>query len=178
MNKFESFIPLMSRKEFEFIEKYLNKDDILLEWGSGNSTIYYSGIVKKVISIEHDIDYYNQLKSAIDVYNIKNIESYYIPQNSLSGKRYDMFKDYINFPIENSFKFTKVLIDGRGRKYCAKVLKNYMDKDTIVFIHDFNHNNVEGYEDKDYFNDILSDYNIIDKEIDTNQGIAALKLKT
>ena len=50
-NKFESFRPLMNEWEYKFIEKFLTKDDVLLEWGSGNSTLYWSGIASKVISI-------------------------------------------------------------------------------------------------------------------------------
>ena len=61
-NKFDSFTPLRFKEEYKFIEKYLNKDDILLEWGSGNGTIYFSGLVKKLISIEHDVDYYNLIQ--------------------------------------------------------------------------------------------------------------------
>ena len=74
VNKFESFRPLMNEWEYKFIEKFLTPDDVLLEWGSGNSTLYWSGIVSKVISIEHDIDWINSLGKIIDAYDAKNIE--------------------------------------------------------------------------------------------------------
>lgn len=175
MNKFESFTPLMRDFEYKFIEKYLTPEDILLEWGSGNSTIYFSGLVKKLISIEHDVDYYNQIKKTIDVFNIDNIDLIHIPP--IEGRnRKEQLKNYLEYPIKNNLKFTKVFIDGRGRKYCVEILKGYIDKDVIVFIHDFNHNNVEGYEDPDYFDDILSNYDIIERITD-GQGIVALKIK-
>lgn len=169
MNKFESYRPLMNEHEYKFIEKYLNDDDIFLEWGSGNSTIYFSGIVKKVITIEHDIDWINQIKKVIDGYDINNIEMHHIPAHTPQPIpcRYAQFKDYIEYVKENQFKFTKVLIDGRARKYCAKSIWDYIDEDTIVFIHDFN---------RPDYQKTLKYYDLIDVDY-RGQGIAALKRK-
>ena len=178
-NKFESFTPLMHKFEYEFIEKYLNSDDILLEWGSGNSTIYFSGLVKKVMTLEHDIDYYNQTENTINAFDIKNIENLYIKtKNGPPTKeyRYECLEEYINYPKNNNLEFTKVLVDGRGRKFCALSILDMIDESCIIFIHDFNHNDVEGYEDDEYFEDILNNYDIIERITD-GQGIVALKKK-
>ncbi len=58
----ENEYPWMNQKEVELIEKYLNKDTIMLEWGSGGSTLYFSKKVKTLYSIEHDKTYYNKIK--------------------------------------------------------------------------------------------------------------------
>lgn len=179
MNKFDFFVPLMFESEYRFIEKFLNKKDIFLEWGSGDGTIYFSGLVKKMISIEHDIDYYNILKKNIDAYNIKNIELYHVPGKMVKDpvlNRYEAFEKYINFPIKNKFKFDKVLIDGRARKHCAIAISKYLNDDNIVFIHDFNHNDVEGFIDENYFDEILKNFEIIERNIQ-GRGIIALKRK-
>lgn len=179
-NKFEFFTPLMHKFEYEFIEKYLEPNDILLEWGSGNSTIYFSGLVEKVITIEHDLDYYNQTQNTIEAFNIENVENIYVKSKdnvpSTKEHRYECFEEYINYPKNNNLKFTKVLVDGRGRKYCALSLLDIIDENIIIFIHDFNHNNVEGYEDDTYFEDILKYYEI-DNRITDGQGIVSLKKK-
>lgn len=170
MNKFNSFRPLMHEHEYKFIEKYLNKNDTLLEYGSGNSTLYFSGIVDKVISIEHDIDWINSLKKVINAYDIKNIELHHIAANSPDPKpcRYEQFKDYIHYPVNQKFKFTKALIDGRARKYCAKYIYDIIDDNVIVFIHDFNRSDYQMS---------LKYYDMLD--INTNgQGIVALKKKS
>ena len=179
MNKFDFFVPLMFESEYKFIEKYIDKNDIFLEWGSGDGTIYFSGLVNKIISIEHDIDYYNLLKKNIEAYKINNIELYHVPGKIVKdpkSERYQAFEKYINFPIENKFKFDKVLIDGRARKYCAIAISKYLNDDNIVFVHDFNHNDVEGYKDESYFDDILKNFTIIE-QIKENRGIIALKKK-
>jgi hypothetical protein len=180
MNKLESFIPLMHKHEYEFILKFLNPDDVFLEWGSGNSTLYFSSYVNKLISIEHDIDYYNMIKKTIDAYEINNIDLVYVPGVPVENQkeqRHIAFAEYIDYPIKNNLKFNKVLVDGRARKFCAISIANYIDENTIVFIHDFNHNNVEGYIDETYFDDILSVYDIVER-VTEGQGIVALKRKT
>lgn len=169
MNKLGFFTPLMHKYEYEFIEKYLNADDILLEWGSGNSTLYFSGIVNTVISIEHDKDWIKNVENCIDSYDIKNITQYLIPAhtNLVDPCRFELFKDYIEFPRVNNLKFTKVLIDGRARKYCAKDIYNMIDDDVIVIIHDFN---------RPDYQMVVKYYDIIEQLTD-GQGIAALKKK-
>lgn len=165
----QSFIPLMHEHEYKFIEKYLNPSDTLLEWGSGNSTIYFSNLVKKVITIEHDIDWLNIIKTTIDAYSIDNIETHYIAAHSKDPIpcRYEQFKDYIEYVKKHEFKFTKVLIDGRARKYCAKSIYDYIDENVIVFIHDFN---------RPDYQKTLKYYDIVDIET-KGQGIVALKKK-
>jgi hypothetical protein len=169
MNKFESFRPLMHEHEYKFIEKYLTKDDVLLEWGSGNSTLYFSGLVKKVITIEHDVDWVNTLSEVIKAYNVDNIEIHQISTHSPEPIpcRYEQFKDYIEYVKKNEFKFTKVLIDGRARKYCAKSIHDYVSENVIVFIHDFN---------RPDYQMTLKYYDLIDVNYN-GQGIAALKRK-
>jgi hypothetical protein len=160
----------MNEHEYKFIEKYLNKDDTLLEYGSGNSTLYFSGIVDKVISIEHDIDWINSLKKVINAYDIKNIELHHVAANSPDPKpcRYEQFKDYIHYPANQKFKFTKALIDGRARKYCAKYIYDIIDDDVVVFIHDFNRSD---YQMSIKYYDII-------EIVTEGQGIVALKKKS
>lgn len=170
MNKFNSFRPLMHEHEYKFIEKYLTKDDVLLEYGSGNSTLYFSGIVNKVISIEHDIDWIHSLNKVISAYDIKNIELYHVAAHTPDPKpcRYAQFKDYIHYAEKQKFKFTRALIDGRARKYCAKYIYDIIDTNVLVFIHDFNRSDYQMS---------LKYYDIVD--ITTKgQGIVALKKKS
>jgi len=179
MNKFEFFTPLMHKNEYKFIEKFLTPDDILLEYGSGSGSIYFSGLVKKAIAIEHDIDWYNTIKTSIDTFNVTNLDLYHVPGKHVDDQklyRHIAFEDYIKFPKTHNLEFTKVLVDGRARKHCAAFISEIIDENVIVFIHDFNHNDVEGYVDEDYFTDILKHFDIVDFE-HSGQGIIALKKK-
>lgn len=159
----------MHKFEYEFIQKYLKPDDILLEWGSGNSTIYFSGIVQKVISVEHDERWYNKIKGVVEQFDIANIEQYNIKAHTPDPIpcRYEQFKDYIEFPKKEKLVFNKVLIDGRARKYCAKSIVDYINEDCVIFIHDFN---------REDYRKTLKYYDPIEI-ITEGQGIAALKKK-
>lgn len=170
MNRLSFFTPLMHKYEYELIEKYINKDDILFEWGTGNSTLYFSGLVKQIISVEHDKDWINNIQVGINAYDIDNITLNHVAAHSADPIpcRYEQFKDYVNFPVENKLKFTKVLIDGRARKYCAKAIYDMIDENVIVFIHDFNR--------LDY--QMTSKYYDIIEQLTDGQGIAALKKKS
>lgn len=44
----------MSPNEIALIESYLEPTDVMMEWGSGRSTLWYSQFVKEYYSIEHD----------------------------------------------------------------------------------------------------------------------------
>ena len=168
-NKLSSFKPLMHEYEYKFIEKYLTDNDILLEWGSGNSTLYFSEIVKEIITIEHDIDWSKKIEKMIELFNINNITQYTIPAHTPNPIpcRYEQFKDYVEFPKKEKLIFNKVLIDGRARKYCAKSIWNIISDDCIIFIHDFNRSDYQM---------ILKYYDIIE-QITNGQGIVALKKK-
>lgn len=169
MNKFHMFQPLMFPHEYNFIEKYLNKDDILLEWGCGNSTIYFSGLVKKVCSIEHDIRWVEKMQKVIKAYYIDNIIIHHVASHSPDPIpcRYEQFKDYVEYPKQHKLKFTKVLIDGRARKYCAKSIYDYIDENVLVFIHDFN---------RPDYQKTLKYYDVVE-QLKEGQGIAVLRKK-
>lgn len=163
------FTPLMFPHEYQLIERYLDKTDTLLEWGSGNGTIYFSGLVKNVITIEHDLRWVTNMKKVISAYNIDNIDIHHVGAHSPDPIpcRYEQFKDYVEYPKQQKFKFTKVLIDGRARKYCAKSIYEYIDENVLVFIHDFN---------RPDYQKTLKYYDVVE-QLKAGQGIGVLKKK-
>lgn len=136
--------PWMRKNEINLIKSYLGKDKVVLEWGSGGSTIEFSKHVKKYYSIEHDFDWYQKVFKNIG----ENVKLYYVPPNFIEPnwvparelEKYEDSRSYIEF-ISNigSFgkKFDIVLVDGRARAYCAIAALPYLLDDAIVFMHDF-----------------------------------------
>ncbi|MBY9006561.1 MAG: hypothetical protein KGD63_07360 [Candidatus Lokiarchaeota archaeon] len=157
----------MSKEQIKTIKKYLKEEDIMLEWGSGGSTAYFSQLVKKYISIEHNKEWYSIVKKYIS----KKVELHYIKSNmtpSQLTKRCE-FVDYIEKVNKlNVNKFNKVLIDGRARTYCAIEILPYLDEKSIVFIHDFHV--------RPRYKSILKYYDLIE-EIKANKGLVVLKPK-
>ncbi len=161
----------MANEEIELITKYLYPSDVMLEWGAGGSTVYFSRFVKKYYSIEHTFNWYYRAKKQAK----SNVKLKYIPPNLPRNVRLippfkpEQFVDYVHGV--SRFKepiFNKVFIDGRARVECAKEVLKYINKDSIVFIHDF-------YRRKHYHT-ILEFYDKLE-EIKTGSGLIALKLK-
>jgi len=65
-------IPLMKPNEWEFLQSYLHKDQIMLEYGSGRSTSIISGHVRTLYSVEHDAKWYNKVSN--DIKHLPNIK--------------------------------------------------------------------------------------------------------
>tara|TARA_R110001583_G_scaffold24369_4_gene88992 strand:- start:1212 stop:1889 length:678 start_codon:yes stop_codon:yes gene_type:complete len=74
---------MMQDLEIALVKKYTSNRDLVLEWGSGGSTLAFSKSVKKYISIEHDICWYEQISSRIaNDRAFDNIEYHYVPPNA------------------------------------------------------------------------------------------------
>ena len=165
----------MRDDEREFLLSFLQKDDVMLEFGCGGSTIEFSQHVKEYHSIEHSQNWYEQIKKFLE--NQQNIFMYYIPNDiprtiEFGPSKYEEFKTYIQYVNVINKKFNKVLIDGRGRQWCAEEVIPYLDENAIVFIHDFGTDHL-GRDIRKRYNSVLKYYSIIGKVC----SLVALKKK-
>jgi hypothetical protein len=131
--------PWMDDSEILLILKYLYYTDTMLEWGSGGSTLYFPHFVDKYYSIEHDDEWNKKIKSELS--NTRYKVDYHHVSRDLpisSPSTYEQYKSYIEYIHKLGVKvFDKVLVDGRGRGWCAETALQYLHKDSIVFMHDF-----------------------------------------
>lgn len=127
-----------NKAEETFFMSHINKDSIVLEYGSGESTSEIAVKCGSIVSMEHQKKWYNKNIRIVP----KNCELILKKPNNLNYKEggdcgsYDDFKDYIETPLTKA-PFDIILIDGRARVACASICKQLGHKDTLVFIHDF-----------------------------------------
>jgi hypothetical protein len=91
----------------EMLKQWDFRDCVVFEYGSGNSTIFWSRIAKQVFSVEENSDWYERLKSRM-------------PANAhcqLARKR----SDYINAPRAMNIRPDVIIVDGRLREACSRV---------------------------------------------------------
>ena len=69
--------PFMPAEDISLIEKQFSKNDIVLEWGSGGSTIQFSKLVKRYYSIEHDRGWFEN----VDKNKPENVSYFFVAQN-------------------------------------------------------------------------------------------------
>ena len=132
----ENEMPWITYSSIDKLNKLLNIEMKVFEFGSGGSTLYYSKRVKEIVSVEHEPDWSNNVENIIKAQKIKNIkillrkaESHYnrsfsdLPYSSTMDKKYSgfAFNNYVNtideFP---DHYFDLIVIDGRARPYCLK----------------------------------------------------------
>lgn len=164
----------MDPQEKELITKHFSPNKVMLEWGSGGSTIEFSPYLKKYYSVEHNKGWYDNVKKEIERLNYTNInynfvaENLPLPQDDRQSE-YINYKDYLDIVDTFDEKFDIVLIDGRARRLCAKKIIPYLNPGAIVIIHDWCLRNV--------YHCVLDYYNIKEYVSTTPQTIATFTLR-
>lgn len=135
--------PTMHKIEYEALRDKLKKDDTVLEYGIGSSTLYFSPYVSRYIGIEHNYGWFKKVQSqAQDNVELYHVDCYYKGnsvhcdyESELERERWrPYFEKVHNIPFN---KYDKVLIDGRARAYCALEVKEYLKDNGILIIHDY-----------------------------------------
>jgi len=118
-NSLTDRIPWIVYESKEWLDRHLQRRMKVFEWGSGGSTIYLSKRVKVLVSIEHDSDWFQKVKSALKKGKVKTIK-YYLIKPELK-KKLVSFEKYCNFinRFENNL-FDLIIVDGRSRNLCIK----------------------------------------------------------
>lgn len=131
--KIPAIIPWITFESEEYIRKIISSNSVVFEWGSGGSTVYFSKRVKQIISIEHNKEWFNLVKTELEKINLKNYEYTLIEPTPISSvvnvedifrsKDQDYkdvyFKDYCN--AINKYPdnyFDVIVVDGRARNGC------------------------------------------------------------
>jgi len=133
MNSNDVRKPGMPKGDWKFIQSYLKPTFTMFEWGSGGSTTYFSYFVDTYISIEHDKHWFEHTVSNIQKEKRKNVVLYLVPAPNKD------YKKYTNQILDTECKgmyFDAVLIDGRNRVECAIKILDYIDENSLVFLHD------------------------------------------
>lgn len=138
----------------DHLKKFVNKNKIVLEYGSGASSVWFSKRCKKLISIEHDELFYSKLKKIKKKNNLKFKYFLTKPQNKIDKynskriKNYS-FKNYIFKPNALGIKFDIIFIDGRSRIECLKNSLNLLKKRGVIVF-----DNSDRREYKNYLNSL------------------------
>lgn len=147
-------------KESEFFLSHLKSEHSVLEYGSGQSSLEIASRVKKLVSVEHDNNWFKKMKgimpsNVVYLYNSPNL-----PFNSLleDGTK-EQFENYIKSPSGYG-TFDIIFIDGRARRDCAFFSRSLAHYNTLVFIHDFE--NPVIHKDRGSYIERLSIMDIID----------------
>lgn len=144
--------PWLSPASVLFFEKWLTKDTVGAEFGSGISTLFFAKRCKQMVSIEHFEPWYTKVKALFAKKRVENVEYKFIPADNLAKPNhkhwlYDISglapKDLsIRWEYNNYFgalntyedaSFDFILVDGRARPECVfATLKKLKSKGLMV----------------------------------------------
>jgi len=125
-------IPWNTYPYIKFIDSRLNKTFRVFEFGSGNSTLWYSKRVKQIISVEHDKNWYDKIKSLM-------------PDNALLiYKNLKYNGEYSKEILKHTEKFHIIIIDGRDRVNCIKNSLFFLTSDGLIV---FDNSNLDEYRE-------------------------------
>jgi SAM-dependent methyltransferase len=117
-------IPWVTYSFIDFITARLNKSISVFEFGSGNSTFFYAEHAAKVVSVEHDKDWYDK------VVNKQPENAKMIFCELVRGG------DYCQMPITLKEKFDIIIVDGRDRVNCCLQSVNALSPGGVVVLDD------------------------------------------
>lgn len=130
-------IPWITSDATKWMERYLSKEMVVFEYGSGGSTLYIAPRVKKIISLEYDVSWYKKIRFYIRFNNINNCQLELIKPELEANKKHYSSKSfdykssngyYSDFSFEkyckyiNTFPdkyFDLIIVDGRSRNSCV-----------------------------------------------------------
>lgn len=156
--------PWMHPTEIAAIETTLKPHHVMLEWGSGGSTLRFAPLVKHYISIEHNKGWHDKVRKAIGQAGLHNVALHFIPHDQNAAP-------YIEFPTRTRHRFDRVLVDGRSRPECATFVLDHLAPDALVFIHDFY------MPGRQYYHSVLDHYDVVKAVTHTPQTLVVLRRK-
>jgi hypothetical protein len=117
-------IPWMNYAVIDFLEERLAGDLTLLEYGSGNSTLFYAARTNHITSVEEDEKWYNffvpQLpQNATLILCAPYLPEKYVTPEEIRGKRFDV-----------------IVIDGADRNLCLYRAIDYLSERGVVILDD------------------------------------------
>lgn len=130
--------PWISRKSYNYLNKYLTKEMVALEFGSGRSTIWFASKLKHLTSVEHDEAWYENVQNQIKDAGISNVD-YLLKKRDNPHDIVTSHKAYTDVTTQfedNHFDF--ILVDGDARAICALNAVSKVKKGGILVVDNIN----------------------------------------
>ena len=124
VDKEGSPIPWFSYPAVEFLSERLNNKMAVFEFGSGNSTLFFSDRVNQVVSVEHNKDWYDKISKQAPV----NSRIVYV--------KADQSNEYTDILKRSNQKFDIIIVDGIYRNECLIESISYLTDGGVIILDD------------------------------------------
>jgi hypothetical protein len=126
-------IPWINYSSFDWLKQWIRPEMNVFEWGCGGSTLFFAQKANTVVSVEHNLHWYKEVKKVLRSRGMRNVQLIHAqpsraqpwtPQgyrSEVKGLEKLSFEHYValikQYP-RNYFDF--VLVDGRCRLACLR----------------------------------------------------------
>ena len=117
-------VPWMNYHVVFFLEKRLNRNLSMFEYGSGYSTLYFQKLVKSIKSVEYNKDWFDKISKIVE----NNVEIIFC--------NLDTNGNYAKSILASNAKFDIIIIDGGDRMNCIEYSVNALNESGIILLDD------------------------------------------
>ena len=126
--------PYLNRQVVDFLDTTLQEDDTGLEWGSGNSTIWFANRCGELITVEHDPSWAEWVTNQLEQRRLKEKVVVHLCRASPAA---GAPPSYVSVGRElNDASLDFVLVDGKNRDACALVALTKLKPGGFLIIDD------------------------------------------
>jgi hypothetical protein len=129
--------PWMHKDEISILASLLHQDDCVLEFGSGNSTLWLAKRVREVHAVEHDQEWAARMTASAPHNVTLHWRRPAFPHHSGTPAQSGQFVDYLQVPSLLGRTFDACLVDGRARIESAMSAANWLKTGAWLFFHDW-----------------------------------------
>ncbi|MDJ1471634.1 hypothetical protein [Xanthocytophaga flava] len=112
-------LPWFTYPAIEYLKQLDLSQKTVLEWGSGNSSLFFSSLAKKVYSIEHNADWYERVKG------------FKIANQTIVNATEEQYVDAIK---KFDTKFDIIIVDGILRNECASIAHDFLNSGGLIIL--------------------------------------------
>lgn len=118
-------LPWFTYPAIEYIAQLNLREKTIFEWGSGESTLFFSARCKQIISIEHDKTFYDK----VEMWKAQrgNIEIRLCPK-----------ENFVEIIEEFKSKFDVIIVDSERRKECARKAIDFLNPQGLIIFDNSN----------------------------------------
>lgn len=136
----EKKLPFMTPEEIVDLVTYIGRDSVMLEIGGGDSTVFLSRLVKKIVTLEHNLEWAEKIRENTKGFmsTVFVVEPNWPQPHPFQPAEDGQFENYLNFLKSlDDDQFDVVLVDGRDRVKCVSASIPKLKRGGILMIHDF-----------------------------------------
>jgi hypothetical protein len=122
-------LPWYTYPAIDFLTQRNFGDRDILEFGGGQSTLWWSRHARSVLTIEEDAEWYERLRSKI----CQNVTLFHIPADDRSRAITRIRKTIDDNPIH---KFDVIIVDGHFREQLTTLAFEYLARDGAIILDD------------------------------------------